>query len=153
MLQIEVLHFLLFLFFQLVQAIQFLHDLGAAQFFDTEFLRSLVVIYPQWIVDVMACLVTVHQGIVKVKEVKVTDTYLRSWITDWIIQFWMTHFINTSDISCHNLLWVVDIIASIVTAYQGIFKVRIKVKDTEISFLSNWPVVLSFKHLIIYRLM
>ena len=45
---------------------QFLHDLGAAQFFDTDFLRSLVVIYPQWIVDVMACLVTVHEGVVKV---------------------------------------------------------------------------------------
>ncbi|WAR15320.1 PATS1-like protein [Mya arenaria] len=52
---------------EMVQAIQFLHDLGAVQFFDTDFLRSMVVIYPQWIVDVMACLVTVHEGAVQVR--------------------------------------------------------------------------------------
>ncbi|XP_060596442.1 probable serine/threonine-protein kinase roco11 [Ruditapes philippinarum] len=50
---------------ELIQAVQFLHDLGAVQFFDTDFLRDMIVIYPQWIVDVMACLVTVHQGAVK----------------------------------------------------------------------------------------
>ncbi|XP_069118078.1 uncharacterized protein [Argopecten irradians] len=47
---------------ELVQAVQFLHDLGSLQFFNTEFLRGHVVIYPQWIVDVMACIVTVHAG-------------------------------------------------------------------------------------------
>ncbi|XP_076085942.1 uncharacterized protein LOC143056672 isoform X1 [Mytilus galloprovincialis] len=47
---------------ELIQAVQFLHDLGSLQFFNTEFLRSLVVIVPQWIVDVMACVVTVHVG-------------------------------------------------------------------------------------------
>ncbi len=52
---------------QLVQAVQFLHDLGSVQFFNTNFLRSHVVIIPQWIVDVMACIVTVHEGPVKVR--------------------------------------------------------------------------------------
>ena len=54
------------LIFQLIQAVQFLHDLGSVQFFNTEFLRSNVVIIPQWIVDVMACVVTVHDGPIKV---------------------------------------------------------------------------------------
>ena len=58
-------HMLIF-FFQLTQAVQFLHDLGSVQFFNTEFLRSNVVIVPQWIVDVMACVVTVHDGPIKV---------------------------------------------------------------------------------------
>ncbi|KAK3737158.1 hypothetical protein RRG08_016463 [Elysia crispata] len=47
---------------ELVQAVQFLHDLGSLQFFNTPFLRSHVVVVPQWIVDVMACIVTVHEG-------------------------------------------------------------------------------------------
>ncbi|XP_025083170.1 uncharacterized protein LOC112557488 isoform X2 [Pomacea canaliculata] len=50
---------------EITQAVQFLHDLGSVQFFNTEFLRSNVVIDPQWIVDVMACVVTVHTGPVK----------------------------------------------------------------------------------------
>ncbi|RUS71045.1 hypothetical protein EGW08_021191, partial [Elysia chlorotica] len=50
---------------ELVQAVQFLHDLGSLQFFNTPFLRSHVVIVPQWIVDVMACIVTVHEGPIK----------------------------------------------------------------------------------------
>ena len=37
-----------------------------------------MVIYPQWIVDVMACLVTVHQGVVKV-NVKVGP-----WMVKWL---------------------------------------------------------------------
>ncbi|XP_048241150.1 uncharacterized protein LOC124116403 [Haliotis rufescens] len=47
---------------ELTQSIQFLHDLGSVQFFNTPFLKSYVVVRPQWIVDVMACVVTVHEG-------------------------------------------------------------------------------------------
>ncbi|XP_041377257.1 uncharacterized protein LOC121389673 [Gigantopelta aegis] len=47
---------------EIFQGVQFLHDLGSVQFFNTDFLRSQIVIYPQWIVDVMACVVTVHVG-------------------------------------------------------------------------------------------
>ncbi|XP_035826698.1 uncharacterized protein LOC101848126 [Aplysia californica] len=58
---------------ELVQAIQFLHDLGSVQFFNTNFLRSHVVIVPQWIVDVMACIVTVHEGPVKEGKLLYSD--------------------------------------------------------------------------------
>ncbi|KAL8604081.1 hypothetical protein ACOMHN_024906 [Nucella lapillus] len=51
------------------EAIQFLHELGTVQYFDNDFLRNIVVINPQWIVNVMACVVSVknspiqdHQG-------------------------------------------------------------------------------------------
>ncbi|KAH9490076.1 hypothetical protein Btru_035167 [Bulinus truncatus] len=50
---------------ELLQAVQFLHDLGSVQFFNTPFLKSHVVILSQWIIDVMACLITVHDGPVK----------------------------------------------------------------------------------------
>jgi len=44
---------------QVTQAIQFLHDLGSVQHFQNEFLKSRVVINPQWIVDAMSCIVSV----------------------------------------------------------------------------------------------
>ena len=45
------------------QAVSFLHELGMIQHFDNDFLRSRVVINPQWIVDVMACVVSVHNKV------------------------------------------------------------------------------------------
>ena len=48
------------------QAVQFLHALGSLQYFSNEFLKSRVVISPQWIVDVMSCVVTVHDNAIKV---------------------------------------------------------------------------------------
>ena len=53
-------------FSQVAQAVQFLHDLGTLQHFDNELLRDRVVINPQWIVDVMACVVSVHNKFIKV---------------------------------------------------------------------------------------
>ena len=50
------------IFFQLKQAVSFLHDLGTLQFFDREILREMVVINPQWITDVMACIVSVKNS-------------------------------------------------------------------------------------------
>nr|XP_022323918.1 uncharacterized protein LOC111124909 isoform X4 [Crassostrea virginica] len=44
------------------QAIKFLDDLGTVQYFDNDFLRDKVVINPQWIVNVMACVVSVKQS-------------------------------------------------------------------------------------------
>ena len=52
---------------QIKQAVHFLHELGTLQYFDKELLRDRVVVNPQWIVDVMACLVSVHNKVVKVK--------------------------------------------------------------------------------------
>jgi len=45
---------------QITQAIQFLHDLGSVQHFQNEFLKSHVVINPQWIVNAMSCIVSVQ---------------------------------------------------------------------------------------------
>ena len=48
------------------EAVRFLHGLGAVQHFDTQLLSDVVVINPQWIVDVMACVVSVHGKIIEV---------------------------------------------------------------------------------------
>ncbi|XP_070533769.1 uncharacterized protein [Ptychodera flava] len=50
---------------EITQAVQFLHDLGSLQHFDNEYLKDRVVINPQWIVDVMACVVSVHESAIK----------------------------------------------------------------------------------------
>ena len=47
------------------RAIAFLHDLGSLQHFTTHFLKSRVVIDPQWIVDVMARVVNVKESVIK----------------------------------------------------------------------------------------
>ena len=54
---------LIFDVLQVRRAIQFLHDLGTVQYFDNEFLRDNIVINPQWIVDVMACVVSINSPI------------------------------------------------------------------------------------------
>ena len=48
-------------------AIQLLHDLGTVQYFDNDFLRDYVVINPQWIVDVMACVVSAQDSPIQVR--------------------------------------------------------------------------------------
>lgn len=59
------------------QAIKFLDDLGTVQYFDNDFLRNKVVINPQWIVNVMACVVSVKQSPIQVGVCKdiVKNTY------------------------------------------------------------------------------
>ncbi|XP_013400345.1 probable serine/threonine-protein kinase roco5 [Lingula anatina] len=49
----------------LKEAIQFLTYLGSVQYFDNEFLRKYVVINPQWIADVMACVVSIKANAIK----------------------------------------------------------------------------------------
>ncbi|KAK3609671.1 hypothetical protein CHS0354_035956 [Potamilus streckersoni] len=84
---------------ELIQAIQFLHDLGSVQFFNTDFLRNQVVIYPQWIVNVMACIVTVHVGPIQdgklvLKDMKVVwkdyDEQLHPWLLRLTEEFDLT---------------------------------------------------------------
>ncbi len=50
---------------QISRAVQFLHDLGTVQYFDNEFLKDYIVINPQWIVDVMACVVSIKDSPIK----------------------------------------------------------------------------------------
>ena len=51
---------------QTKEAIQFLHELGTVQYFDNDFLRNIVVINPQWIVNVMSCVVSVKNSPIQV---------------------------------------------------------------------------------------
>ena len=51
----------------ITEALQFLHAMGTIQYFDNEFLRDHVVINPQWIVNVMACVVSVKNSAIKVR--------------------------------------------------------------------------------------
>lgn len=44
----------------------FLDNLGTVQYFDTDFLRDKVVVDPQWIVNVMACVVSVRASVIQV---------------------------------------------------------------------------------------
>lgn len=44
---------------ELSQVVQFLHDLGSIMHFNNEFLRKKVIVNPQYMVDLMACLVSV----------------------------------------------------------------------------------------------
>lgn len=81
---------------ELAQALQFLHDLGSIMHFSThETLRSRVVINPQFMVDLMACLVSVHNNFIvdgKLNHADVGkiwkkyDPNLHEWIlkvTEW----------------------------------------------------------------------
>ncbi len=44
---------------ELSQVIQFLHDLGSLMHFKNEFLRNKVIVNPQYMIDLLACLVSV----------------------------------------------------------------------------------------------
>ena len=55
--------------FQINEAVSFLHNLGSLQHFANDALKSKVVINPQWIVDVMACVVSVRSNAIEVKKV------------------------------------------------------------------------------------
>ncbi len=57
--------------FQIKEAIQFLHELGTVQYFDNDFLRDQVVINPQWIVNVMSCVVSVKNSPIQVNIIHV----------------------------------------------------------------------------------
>ncbi|RNA35085.1 putative serine threonine- kinase pats1, partial [Brachionus plicatilis] len=47
---------------ELAQALGFLHDLGSIMYFNNQFLRDKVVINPQFMVDLLACLVSVNNN-------------------------------------------------------------------------------------------
>ncbi|KAH9524593.1 hypothetical protein Btru_027277, partial [Bulinus truncatus] len=50
---------------EVAHAVQFLHELGSLQHFTSASLKSHVVINPQWLVDVMACIVSVKDSHIK----------------------------------------------------------------------------------------
>ncbi|XP_062577173.1 uncharacterized protein LOC134239045 [Saccostrea cucullata] len=73
------------------QAIKFLDDLGTVQYFDNDFLRDKVVINPQWIVNVMACVVSVKKSPIQKHDGR--------FLHDHIKEVWSSY-----DESLHNWL-------------------------------------------------
>ncbi|PAA48002.1 hypothetical protein BOX15_Mlig030627g5 [Macrostomum lignano] len=73
------------------QAVNFLNDIGSIQYFDTEFLRQKVVINPKWIVDVMACVVSVKNSHIQKGQLKKSDVPI-VWanfdpaLHDWLLK-------------------------------------------------------------------
>ncbi|XP_060080095.1 uncharacterized protein LOC132559485 [Ylistrum balloti] len=75
---------------EISQAVQFLHDLGMIQHFSNENLRNQVIIEPQWIVDVMACVVCVDQAVIQNGRLKHADIK-KIWknhtkMADWLLR-------------------------------------------------------------------
>lgn len=53
-----------------MQALRFLHDLGSIQYFEREGLNNRIIINPQWIIDAMACIISVKKNAVQVNKQK-----------------------------------------------------------------------------------
>ncbi|XP_064636061.1 uncharacterized protein LOC135493099 isoform X2 [Lineus longissimus] len=73
------------------QAIQLLHDLGTVQYFDNDFLREHIVINPQWIVDVMSCIVSVKESPIRDgrffhKDMKIIWKKEREDLHKWLLR-------------------------------------------------------------------
>lgn len=51
-----------------MEALYFLHDLGSVQYFTNNILKDFVILNPQWLIDAMACLISVKANIVQVNK-------------------------------------------------------------------------------------
>ena len=58
---------------ELAQALQFMHELGSLIHFNNEFLRQKVVINPQYMIDLMTCLVSVNNKFIVDGKLKHSD--------------------------------------------------------------------------------
>ena len=87
-----------------------LHDLGTLQYFDNDFLQDYVVINPQWIVDVMACVVSAQDSSIQViRLIAVQLLYDRG-----TLQYFDNDFLQ--DYVVINPQWIVDVMACVVSA-------------------------------------
>ncbi len=93
---------------EILQGIRFLADLGSIQFFETSGLKDKIVINPQWIVDVMACLVSVkktcvNEGRFRHEDVAKIwcdyDSSLHEWMLKLTEEFDLTYRVPDSDMS------------------------------------------------------
>jgi len=91
---------------EILQAIRFLNDLGSLQYFEINGLKDKVVINPQWIVDVMACVVSVKKTAVKEGRLRYSDVRkiwsqydksLHPWMLKLTETFDLTYSVNSSD--------------------------------------------------------
>ncbi|XP_052093537.1 uncharacterized protein LOC127729717 [Mytilus californianus] len=82
-------------------AVDFLNDLGTVQHFDTEFLRDRVVINPQWIVDVMAKVVSVNEKSIKENLGRFYHSYIPEIWKDYdrSLHKWMLKLTETFDLT------------------------------------------------------
>jgi hypothetical protein len=48
-----------------LEAVLFLNDIGSLSYFDNKTLKDRVIIDPQWIVDVMSCVVSIKENVIK----------------------------------------------------------------------------------------
>ncbi|XP_071152762.1 uncharacterized protein [Mytilus edulis] len=82
-------------------AVDFLNDLGTVQHFDTEFLRDRVVINPQWIVDVMAKVVSVNEKAIKENLGRFYHSYIPEIWKDYdkSLHQWMLKLTETFDLT------------------------------------------------------
>lgn len=97
---------------EILQAIRFLADLGSLQYFETSGLKDKVVINPQWIIDVMACIVSVKKTFIiegRLKHSKIAeiwnkyDSDLHEWMLKLTEEFDLTFFVpqlNESIVPC-----------------------------------------------------
>ena len=76
---------------EISQAIRFLNDLGSLQYFETNGLKDKVVINPQWIIDVMSCVVSVKDTCIVDGQLLYEDIH-KIWskypytLHDWILK-------------------------------------------------------------------
>lgn len=52
-----------------MQAIRFMHELGSIQYFDRDGLREKIIVNPQWIINVMACIISVQKNAIQVYKI------------------------------------------------------------------------------------
>jgi leucine-rich repeat kinase 2 len=85
---------------EVLDAIRFLSDLGSLQYFEDNFLKNRVVINPQWIIDVITCIISVKESIIKdghlyhddkQKIWKKYDPSLHDWILKLTEEFDLTY--------------------------------------------------------------
>uniref|UniRef100_A0A914XFE4 non-specific serine/threonine protein kinase n=1 Tax=Plectus sambesii TaxID=2011161 RepID=A0A914XFE4_9BILA len=86
------------------ECLTLLHELGSIQYFNKDLLRSQIITNPQWLVDVMACLISVKENVIKNgrfkrKSVKTIwakyPKQLHSWLLHLTEEFELTYALTT----------------------------------------------------------
>ncbi|CAC5389321.1 LRRK2 [Mytilus coruscus] len=82
-------------------AVQFLDDLGIVQYFDTEVLNDKIVINPQWIVDVMAKVVSVNEKSIRETKGRLYHKYIPQIWKDYdsSLYQWMLRLTEAFDLT------------------------------------------------------
>ena len=88
---------------EILESIRFLNDLGSLQYFEISGLKEYVVINPQWIVNVISCVVSVKDNQIEngrlyhidlEKIWKNYDQFLHEWMLKLTEEFDLTFQVN-----------------------------------------------------------